>query len=406
MKKVERISKYVEEVFEQYGMNKDHFFIEYDEETDEMFHIPLFPGTKPDEETLERISTKLGISKDEILNMDSDAAKRYWNKYEFFRLYDEFTAMWKWHSQFKGDMPSAEELLIKAIFSDDNIYSDYQRLYDFDSIKQRLKDKLNEINQIVPGTVHENAEITNLQVITETFFSFPQCSKMVQSFLAMVERLKSLFYRTLNYELPEDEKNELNFLASWLNATDTYLLNTVMTYDNIRKLRGVYADEHKDDFYDCVRIRGCFDVPLWRCQEFFDDLNLVQEYENIFPETKIHLREFSMLVSKFYCEFIWSDAKPIIFSIEEEQELSEINRIFGEEDIPLEKRGKEKTRIYIDKTPDEIGDCEKYVNRILAAAAVPSKGGLSVPKRNRIIGPEMVAAMIRRRNALREDDSE
>lgn len=406
MKTVENISQYVEDVFDQYGMNKDRFFFDYDVEADEQYPIPLFPNGNPDEETLNRISTQLGISKDEILRMDSDAAKRYWDKYEFFPLYSDFSAMWQWHSQFKDDMPSAKELLIKAIFSDkDNIYSDYQRRYDLDSIRKRLNDKLNEINQIIPGTVHENAEITNLKVKTETFISFPQCSKMVRSFLQMVERLKSLFYRAIKEELSEEDKNELNFLASWLKATDVFLPTTMVTYDNIRKLRSVYADEKKDDFYDYVKIHGFFSIPFWRCREFFDDLDLVQEYANIFPETKGELRQFAMLVSRFHCEFVWSDAKPITFSTEEERELSELNRMFGEEDIPLSERAKERTYIYIDKTPDELGDSEKYTQRILDAVAVSSKGGLSVPHRNKIKDSELAVAITRRFNALRKDGS-
>lgn len=104
MKNGERISRYVEDVFDQYGMNKDRFFFDYDVEADEQYPIPLFPNGNPDEETLNRISTQLGISKDEILSMDSDAAKRYWDKYEFFPLYSDFSAMWQWHSQFKDDM--------------------------------------------------------------------------------------------------------------------------------------------------------------------------------------------------------------------------------------------------------------------------------------------------------------
>ena len=406
MNKVEKISQYVEDVFDQYGMNKDRFFFDYDVVADEKHPIPLFPNGDPDEETLGRISTQLGITKDEILSMDSDAAKRYWNKYEFFQLYGRFSVVWQWYSQFKDEMPSAKELLIKAIFSDkDNIYSDYQRRYDFESIRERLNAKLNEINQYIPGTVHENAEITNLKVRTETFISFPQCSKMVRSFLQMVERLKSLFFSAIKKELSNEDKNELNFLASWLKATDVLLPTKMMTYDNISKLRLIYADEKKDDFYDYIKIHLSFSIPFWRCREFFDDLDLVQEYENIFPETKGKLRQFAMLVSKFHCEFVWSDAKPVTFSTEEEQELSELNRMFGEEDIPLDKRAKEKTYIYIDKTTDELGDSEEYVQRILDVTAISSKGGLTVPHRNRIKGSELVTAMTRRVNALREDGS-
>ena len=69
MKTVENISQYVEDVFDQYGMNKDRFFFDYDVEADEQYPIPLFPNGNPDEETLNRISTQLGISKDEILRI-------------------------------------------------------------------------------------------------------------------------------------------------------------------------------------------------------------------------------------------------------------------------------------------------------------------------------------------------
>lgn len=129
-------------------------------------------------------------------------------------------------------------------------------------------------------------------------------------------------------------------------------------------------------------------------------MGLVQKYENIFPETKGELRQFAMLISKFYCEFIWSDAKPLTFSLEQEQEL---DLMFGEDDLPLSERAKEPSHIYIDKTPEEIGNDGKYVKRILDATAVSSKGGLSVPRRKRVSDAEYYDAYARRLDALRKD---
>lgn len=401
MKNAKKISEYVEGIFDQYGMDKYQFFFEYNEEKDAVCDIPLFPNGEPDAKTLDRISTHLGITQEEILAMDPAAAERYWVKYAFFPLYNEFVDVWRWHAQFRGDKPSYEELLLNAIFGGDR--SLHRKRYNLNRIRKRMIDKLKEIDQIIPGTFHENAEITNFKVKTETIVSFPQCTAMVRSFLGMVERLKILFYRAIKEELPEEDRNELNFLASYLNATDTFLPSTAVTYDTVRKLRTVYEEEQKSDFYDYVRIRSHFAYPLWRCQEFFDDMGLVQEYENIFPETKGELRQFAMLISKFYCEFIWSDAKPITFPLEQEQELLELDLMFGEDDLPLSERVKEPTHIYIDKTPEEIGDDGKYVKRILDATAVSSKGGLSVPRRKRVSGAEYHDAQVRRVYALRKD---
>ncbi len=381
MKKISKISQFVEYVFDLYNMDKLGFFFDYDEETYSEERIYLFPFKKPDDETLYRISVQLGITKEEILSMDRDAAKRYWNKYEFFMLYNEFlTASW-WYAKYKDEMPSAEERLMRAIFSEkEDIYSDFEKRYNGKDLFNRINEKLKIIDSVVPGTIHKDAHIINSEFGTENLFSFSQCNAMIRSFIEMVERLKELFFKALYEEIVVSEINELNFLASWLNASDIYT-NTIVTYDNIKAYSEVYKEENSSDFFDYVKILNFIGSSPWRCKEFFDDIELVQKFVDIFPKAKSKLREFAFSVSNISCYYVWSDAKPIMFSEAEEQILSELDKSNSLDEVPPENRAKEISHIYIEKTPDEMDGNEQLIRKILEMSAASSKGGLTVPKR-------------------------
>lgn len=342
----------------------------------------------------------MGLSDTEILSMDVNAAQRYWKRYDFFHLYEDYRAEWDWEAHFAEKRPTTVELFLKAIFSDqDNIYSDYKKRYDSADIKRRLNETLKTINSILPGTIHENAEITNLRIRTETFISFPQCGEMIRSFLDMVERLKELFFKAIHTDLNEREINELNFLASWLNACDVTMPSTNITYDNLLLYREVYAEENLSDFFDYVRIRSFIYSSPWRCKEFFEDLGLIQEFINVFPEAKGEIRKFSQEVGKFTCEFVWSDAKPIMFSEEEGQELSD-NAMIGEEDISINERTKERTIVYVNKTPEEMDGCEEYIQRIAEVTAASAKGGLNIPfRKSRFLDADNISRIKKRISA-------
>ena len=213
MNKLLELSDFIEGIFDLYGMNKNNFFIEYDDETNEFVEVPLFVGIEDyDEITLKQLCVYLGMSENEILSKDSSAVKRMWNKYPFFQLFNEYNERWYWFSRFKNEMPSPKEKLLNILFEEQAPIIGVKR-YNYKDVTTRMISQLKEIDKIIPGTYHNNAEITNLQIDTEVFFSFPDCAKMLHSFVEMVDRTKELFFKAIENDLNTEEINELNFLT-------------------------------------------------------------------------------------------------------------------------------------------------------------------------------------------------
>lgn len=380
MKKIDKITQYVSDLFERYCMHSYGFFSDYDEETDSSLEVPLFRTGKIDDETLKKVSVHFGITKEEIINMDEKAASRYWDKYPFFSLYHQYRHLWKWNQQYKDPEPTAAEYLLNAIFGNNKGIPVRVR-YNISSVKERLIEQLKEYDKLFPGTYHEGAEITDLRISTQTIFSFPKCPEMIRSFLEMVKRYKELFFKAIEQDLCEEEANELNFLATWLVVKDR-VDRTQVTYDNILCFREIYQKENLENFYDYVVIKApFFDSCPWRCQEFFDDISLVREYVDVYPLAKSKMRQFGMELTKFSCDFVWSDAKPITYSDEEEQELADFEDICGLEHTPVEERAKERTHIFVEKNRSETYGWGSYIKALKKAYGPVSKGGVVAPIR-------------------------
>ncbi len=80
MNRADRVAKFVEDVFDLYGIHKFGFFLDCDDETMEEIAPPLFPNKIIDEDTNARVSTAIGLTSAEILSRDMTEAKRYWEK--------------------------------------------------------------------------------------------------------------------------------------------------------------------------------------------------------------------------------------------------------------------------------------------------------------------------------------
>ena len=385
MSKVQAITEFVEQVFDLYQLNKFGFFFKYDDRTQEQIPTNLFHAGEIDEETLNRISVCTGLSPEAILRTDLEEAKRYWRKYPFFRLYHEYMESWGWYQHFSDQKPTAAEMLLNALFAEEKGIRGTPR-YDMNDLTKRLVDKLKDIDKAIPGTYHKGAEITQLHVYTQIFFSFPKCADMLRSFITMVKRTEELFFRALQNELSQDEANELNFLASWLDATDVVMPSTRITYGNVRALKDVYLEENLTDFFSYVKIRGFIGTNPWRCQEFFDDVELVKEFFYIFPRAKADMRKFAHDVANFSCVFVWSDAEPIKFSDEDRMMMDDFDRVIGEEPSNNKDGAKEITQIYVEKTPAEMQGWDSFAATVKKVSGPVSKGGIAVPVREHASG--------------------
>ena len=385
MQNKEEIAKFVDYVLNLYGNwdKRDDFYSEFDEdagEYGEFYDVPLFTDDEDyNEEKLRRLSIFFGLTKEEILERDEAAANRYFEKYPFFQLYRWCWELWQWSKDYKGKKPTPEENLMFAIFGGIPGYAKPEKRYRISDIRKRLIATLKECDKVMPGVYHKNAKITNLNVSTEVFFSFPLCGDMIRSFLQMVERLKELFFKAVHSDLQQDEINELNFLASWLDAVDVVTPSSNITYDNICVYRSVYLEENLNDFFSYVKIKRQYrDIAFvpWRCKEFFDDMELAQEFVNVLPDVRPQIREFATDVTNYTCIFVWSDAGSVMFPEDEDENCQD------EWDyIPMEERAREHTRVYVEKTGEEIAGWEPYVQRVNAAASPAKMGGLSYPKR-------------------------
>lgn len=386
MNEKEMVTSFVRNVMNWYSCNDYGFFSTSSERTGRLIKRPLFIHKDIDKDTLQRLSVFLGMSEKEILEMDQSAARKYWDKYPFFRYYQKYRMIWGKRTRnlikrrsIKDPMTAHQaNTLLKNILGIEHYIKEEENeevRYDYDFIRSRVRDQLKEIDKIIPGTYHTGATIRNLQINTEVFLSFPDCPKMLRSFLDMVDRLKELFFQTLNGDLNEDEQKEMNFLASWLGATDTAASTKTLTYQYTKAEKEVFNEEKHEDFFMYARIHGFYYTQPWRCKEFFDDMDLVKKLAIVFPSIKYEMREFAMNVSSFSCVFRWSDAKPISLSPEEMADW-EFNCEEGES-LPLEK-----IHLYVSKNEDELYDWKPYVEKLKVAASPVKQGGIPIPDRH------------------------
>jgi hypothetical protein len=88
----------------------------------------------------------------------------WWRKYDFFKLYHEYLAEWVKQSNYAKPLNS-QQIIIKAIFGDDTDKWEKDG-YNYKAVIARLKEQLKEMDKLLPGTYHENAEITELNIRT------------------------------------------------------------------------------------------------------------------------------------------------------------------------------------------------------------------------------------------------
>ena len=159
MTEEQRITEYVEKVFDMYKLSKDGLLYEtpyFDEHYNlELIKLSVFKDGIIDDETITKISNKLGLTKEEILSTDMNAAKKYIVKYPFINLYNEFYKAKGLNSMYKMEGKTFNDILEAAIFVSDYDVKNNMR-YDYDDIAKRLVKLLSEIDEYLPGTSYHD----------------------------------------------------------------------------------------------------------------------------------------------------------------------------------------------------------------------------------------------------------
>ena len=367
MNQAKEIEAYVKKAFATFSISGNDYFYIVDPRTGERIPKDLFFGDVVTDSVLERLSVSLGIDKQDIIEMNEEPLKAYYFKYPFFKLYGRYISEWERQREFSDNL-SAEEHLIAAIFGEKSQLK-MEKRYDYKGVHKRLIQLLKEMDKLMPGTYHEGATINDLAIETECIISFPQITELISSFLQMIEDVQTLFFKGIYEDLSEAEVHQFNFLCSVLIINDIAAPSVYLNNENLKKYRSVYAKEGLSDFFSYFRVWKFVDTEPWRCKEFLEDEALVQQLVNCFPYIKNKLHDFYMEVSKFSCRFHWSDAKQV------EIEPWEMDNW---EDEEYENRPLEWTRVYVQKTDEEMFDWEPYIRRLKKAASPEKKGGLAI----------------------------
>lgn len=374
MTKAQRIEEYIKDCFEVFHLNyKEYYYYEFEEGNPEEILWADDKG-KISISAVEHASEVLGISVENILACNDDARRKWLRKYPFFWCMPGYE--YSYEKSFYA--PGFENLrLIERIF-DSDLHEQYPVRFDYDDVVKRMIEKLKLQDRVEPGSFHEGASIQQLQITTENFCSFDRIEEMTISFIEMIKTATRLFLKALREELCAEEVEEYNLLVSVLGLRDRYYTRGYLYYNQLLKVKEFYCDLNEETFSSVIVFKRALNFKPWRYSEFICNKDLVQDYLNVMPQAKAIMREYAMEVSRFRCVFIWSDAKPITFSPEEEKMLSDFNEVIGEEDIPVEQRAKERSFVNIDKTSEELNGEEKTAEKIIGYCRPVKLGGLAV----------------------------
>lgn len=362
-------------------------------------------------EALQCASQALGITQDELLACDERAARRWQEKYPFFRLYNRFDAC----QTIANNHAKPEELFLFAVF-DDEAFTPPKK-FNGKSIYDRAMTILKDTDQYLPGSYHHGEKAVDFQFATTLFFTFPKINVMLSSFCDMVDRVKELFFRAWDEDLSTDEIREYDFLANFLQLKDRSFARTIC-YVNLKKLVPIYREEGyrpvNEDFSSLITLKFCKGFTPWACKEFSEYPELAQRYATIYPEAKAKMFDFGKSVKYFACSFRWSDEpEPRTFASEEEEadwleeeEMKSLEEDWDllEEDAPLSDESEiedeefdldaslfseapmsdglgllSSARVLVPKTDEEIdGDDGEAAEKLLRLGGSAKEGGVKV----------------------------
>lgn len=379
MKNPQEIERFIRICFKEYSLNYSRFF-SYRDHNDVWHDEPIVVDGELQLPVVEQAAYILGVSVDDLLNMNERAVFKWFDRYGYFREMHYFQDAYRCSFHDKKSWKEwrlIEEMLQKPAFP---------TRYDFKEVMRRMLELLKEMDKSVPGTYHKGAEINKLSIYTQNFTHFNKIGLMVDSYLEMIARAKSLFFKAWDCNLSEDEVSEYNFLVTALSLHDCCYGRDLLYYDLLKQFIPVYKEEGYRDFKSYVKILVSDLFEPWKCAEFVQDRNMVQKFLNVCPQAKPAMRQFALDVSQFACLFVWSDSPmiPCGWTKEEKAELAavginpkhlEYDDAF--DDVPL---AQEPIRILVPKTEEELDGDGQYAEQLRLLSGPASLGGIILPK--------------------------
>lgn len=359
----EHMMDYIRDFFTMYSLNDFGVLCRYDEKTNQEVEADYLDGSPEDEKRLEWLSSYIGLTVDEIKKTDEKALKRYVEKYPFFFYYLNYRAE-SINQGLYNDGLNTPARILKRIFGQQCNFEGEKRKYRVSDIKKRLISDLKRYDQVMPGTYHQGATIENLEISTApSVISFPDIAPMLSSFFDMVETAKNAFFKALKTDLPQEEILEYNFLVNALqlkNSVSPHYLN----YKYIMENREQLLNENFQDFFCYAKVDALIETAPWKCKQFFDDPSLVDKFFDVFQDAKRKMFQYYMDVSRFFCVFTWSDAKPV--------QLDEDDLLFSDLAYP-NGPPLERTRIYVEKNEAELFDWQEHLSKIKKISCINKK---------------------------------
>ena len=353
---------------------------------------------------LELAAKELGITKEDILSKNIDAAQKWDKTFGFFATYRNFLDYQALPTRQADERLSR---LLKAIFGNKVSYEDPL----IKDVYNRMIEKLKTVEKDYPGTIHPEAEVLDFGFDTKTFFSFPWIGELVGSFYDLVNRCKTLFFKTWITELNEEEIREYDFLANFLWLVDNYVPHTVY-YETLRKLVTVYREEgfkgEKDEFFDLIHLGFCQRFDPWSCREFTENFDLAQLYASLDHRAGNKMFKYGREVKYYSCKFRWSDDEnanaPRINNEDMDDEEGvdamtdaccmndDLNEDWLDADLAgmdsLETIGVGKIatwqHVRVPKTASELKEDARYAEKLIRLGGDPSVGGVRIPDKGYI----------------------
>jgi len=215
MGKSQSIEKFVRQAFDLYLLDYKEFFHFVDDETCEVYELPLVVKGNLEVPLVTRAAKILGVPPYALMKMDETEIWKWHDKFDYFGLREAFNLAENFNYLHECD---GYQRCMVAIWGEKDGPLKPTR-YDETDVFRRLEKQLKEYDKSLPGTYHPGASIKGCMYVVN-FFHYEEIERLVHSYLTMVDRTKELFFKAWDEDLNCDEISEYNFLVSVLGIQD------------------------------------------------------------------------------------------------------------------------------------------------------------------------------------------